>query len=348
MRRRRGGYSLIELVLSLSVTSLLVAGISAAMVVASRSQEHASGPVRSLRQAGLATRQLADELGTALSITQPGTKAITFSTPDRNGDGSPETVRYEWSGVDGDPLTRTGLSPVLAEGRRLEVGREFALVYDLVNMAEAAVPAEAPLAGKMSTTNLAATAIGNTEWISQSFVPALPADAIGWRIRRVVLWLRRYNTSNGQMTLQVRLANLAGRPTSVVLDSMSCPESDLAIAYTTQSFSLPGTRQINPDDKVCIVVAGSVDYSAQPIYENGLDLLFAGRLCSTTNAGSSWTIQLGKVLCFEIHGEVLTESGSTGVPVVRAVRMRLRAGNDLDTVIESGIPTLNRPVLGGS
>lgn len=347
-RTRRVGYSLVELIISLSIISLLVGGISAAMVVASRSQEQARGPAQDLRNAALATRQLADELGTALNINQAGPKGITFTTPDRNGDGTPEVVRYQWSGILGDPLTRVGLSPVQPQATLLDDVRDFSLVYDTINTTEAAVPTETPLAGKMATSDLAAGALGNTEWISQSFVPSLPADAIGWRIRRVVLKLRHYNAANGQMTIQVRLAGSDGRPTSVVLDSMTCPESDLGTSYEVRSFSLSGARQIHPDENICIVVAGNVDYAAQFLYEDGFDPFFKGRLSATSNSGGWWTIYSGKVLVFEVHGEIVTESGSAGVPVVRVVRVRLRAGDDTHAVIETGIPTLNRPVLGGS
>ena len=41
----------------------------------------------------------------ALDFSERQPNAVTFTVPDRNGDSLPETIRYAWSGISGDPLT---------------------------------------------------------------------------------------------------------------------------------------------------------------------------------------------------------------------------------------------------
>ena len=81
-----------------------------------------------------AVGQMSTELAGALHITERTATAITFTVADRNGDGSPERIRYAWSGVVGAPLTRQynggGVVDVLADVQTFELG------YDLKSVTE--------------------------------------------------------------------------------------------------------------------------------------------------------------------------------------------------------------------
>jgi len=66
-----------------------------------------------LDQSGTAQRAEADQVldkfvadvEHAISFSERTANAVTFTVPDRDGNGLPDTIRYAWSGTPGDPLT---------------------------------------------------------------------------------------------------------------------------------------------------------------------------------------------------------------------------------------------------
>jgi len=56
---------------------------------------------------GTLLEQMTAELESALYFKDRSLTSLEFVVGDQDGDGAPETIRYAWSGVNGDPLTRT-------------------------------------------------------------------------------------------------------------------------------------------------------------------------------------------------------------------------------------------------
>jgi prepilin-type N-terminal cleavage/methylation domain-containing protein len=98
-------FTLIEMLVSIAVMAVLVTGIASAIVLATRTAEGAAQPGDLADAAGVVD-QITAELAVALSFSERTATAVTFTVPDRDGDEAPETIRYAWSGVAGDPLTR--------------------------------------------------------------------------------------------------------------------------------------------------------------------------------------------------------------------------------------------------
>jgi len=97
--------TLIEMVVALSLTTIVVAAATSVMVVASRALPR---PTDSVVRATTATMALAifeSEAQTALAVGATDAM-MALRIPDRNADGVPETITYRWGGVPGDPLIR--------------------------------------------------------------------------------------------------------------------------------------------------------------------------------------------------------------------------------------------------
>lgn len=106
--RIRRAMTLVELVLSLVILSVLMAGMMSAITIAARATPSAASPVLEQRDLAQALDRLASELTLATSISELTNTAITFTLPDRgHGSAGPETVRYAWSGTANAPLTRS-------------------------------------------------------------------------------------------------------------------------------------------------------------------------------------------------------------------------------------------------
>jgi type II secretory pathway pseudopilin PulG len=110
MRRQpssRGAFTLVELVASMAGASILVAGMASTMFVALRASNPTNTPAAGMLTALSCMSDMSAELQYARVITESTANAITATVPDRtDADATPETVRYAWSGVAGQPLTR--------------------------------------------------------------------------------------------------------------------------------------------------------------------------------------------------------------------------------------------------
>ncbi|MEM7477699.1 MAG: hypothetical protein AAF483_22145 [Planctomycetota bacterium] len=100
---RRSGFQLIELIVSLSSASLIVAGTATSIYLASQSQNVAQQSHVSYSTLQESTNRLRTDLAEMKSIVNKESTAITFTVPDRNGDGIDETIYYRWDGYD-NPL----------------------------------------------------------------------------------------------------------------------------------------------------------------------------------------------------------------------------------------------------
>jgi hypothetical protein len=106
IQHARGGYSLLELIVCMPVMTLLLFGMAAAIQLARRAMPDGASIPSATLLGGSALDQLASEIAFATSITARSATGITFVTPDRTFDATPESIRYQWSGVAGAPLTR--------------------------------------------------------------------------------------------------------------------------------------------------------------------------------------------------------------------------------------------------
>src|SRR3954468_2042008 len=111
--RRLAGFTMIELTVAMVASAFLLVGLGSVMFIA---RQIAYSPTAASRRAKTAdiVNQISDELRYATVITQQTAQILEFVVADRNNDGNAEKIRYEWSGVAGDPLRKTlnGAAPV--------------------------------------------------------------------------------------------------------------------------------------------------------------------------------------------------------------------------------------------
>lgn len=97
-----------ELVLSISIMSVLLGGIGSAMLLAGKTMPSGNAAQLADAEASRALMQIVSELSYATGVASVSSRAIEFTVPDRNhGAAGPETIRYQWSGTPGDPLLRS-------------------------------------------------------------------------------------------------------------------------------------------------------------------------------------------------------------------------------------------------
>lgn len=104
-RAPRAGYTLIELLAATASSAILVAGSASTLYIASRALDTGADGNRHTRIAAEVLGDMMADVRHARRFTERTATAITFTVPDRDGDGQDETLRYAWSGTPGDPLT---------------------------------------------------------------------------------------------------------------------------------------------------------------------------------------------------------------------------------------------------
>jgi hypothetical protein len=101
---RRRGYTLIELVMSLGTGAVLMGGLASTLYMSTRGLTPDVTATSDSSRSSLAIAQLASDLRQAIRFTERTTRAVTFTVPDRTGDGVADVLRYSWSGTSGQPL----------------------------------------------------------------------------------------------------------------------------------------------------------------------------------------------------------------------------------------------------
>jgi len=345
------GHTLVEMVAALAIVSILALGVGSAMLVASRAVDPDNRP-RATHAAAQAAARLIRELEFATAFTERTTHAVTFTVADRDGDAAEETIRYAWSGETGDPLTRAlngGTAVAL-----LDDVRQCDLAYDLKSLTEQPDPtrnesAEQPLAAHEVAGEARNFAVQNDRWVGQYFDPSLTAGALSWRVTRVLVKARIHGADKGVAGVQLRLPDGSNHPTDIVLEEVPMYEDRLTDGYLWQEFTFSHAGGLPPSRGLCLVVACirddadlcDVQYDGEGEEGGGN----AGGLLRTYDGGASWTRDAGACLLFSIHGTVTTTSEPEPVTRtwVRGVRLRLRAGPDASTAVESGVRVLNAP-----
>jgi prepilin-type N-terminal cleavage/methylation domain-containing protein len=345
---RRSGFTLIELVLSTSIIAVILLGVQSAMVLASGSNRSSASQLS--LSSGRAVDLLSADLSCATSILSSSATGIQFMVPDRNGDNSPETITYSWSGVSGDPLLRSingGASTTV-----LASVNEFQLTYDKRSQQRATSYTESGEVLLASNDGIGLLNLGDwreqqNNWIGQYFKPSLPGGASRWRVTRVLIPARIHNSAFGSTRIQIRTANSSGFP-GVVLDEATMQESSLTSSYTWQQFSFTNVSGRTPGTGLCIVAQWVSDSDACDIqYQALLGVGVNAYLVTSTNGGATWGAPLQQQLIYYVYGTYSTTDPVASDYWLTGVRCTLRSGSDTAGRVVTTIRTINEPQVSG-
>ncbi|MCH8823954.1 MAG: prepilin-type N-terminal cleavage/methylation domain-containing protein [Planctomycetes bacterium] len=334
--RRKCGFTLLEIVTSLTIMSVLVVAMGSALIVASRGLPDPNSPLAENISSARMIDQIAAELQYAFTVNNASTTGIEFIV-ERNG--SPVTINYSWSGLAGDPLVRQydGGTPV----DLFPSVTDFNLSYDL----GAAVFITLPTEG--SEIELAKYApilysgldykIKELNWLGQYFKPILELDAVSWRVTRVVFRAREHGPNDGLTLVQIRTVDDAELPTSTIIEQSVMIEADLGASYTWRQFVFNNVANISPGHGLYLVLqwvqsknSAVVEYVADPT-----------GFVTTTDGGLNWSFNSDKSLIYYIYGKI-TMPGEQAYPI-RSVQIGLDTGQVDTTRLQTTALLLNQP-----
>lgn len=332
---------------AVGITSILVAAIGSVILIAGSAVPDSQGPSTAIVKAGAGLEQIAAELQYALSFAERSLHAVQFHVADRDSDGSPEAIRYAWSGTPGAPLMRqyNGATPVEVLG---DV-RHFELNYILQTISQQVVTEnqspEILLYSYDQPAYLADFAIDDSKWPGQFFLPLLPPGAVSWRVTRVKFPAKARGDTTGMTKVQLRLPIPGDTPSSIVLEEKCMEEASLTMSYMWKEFAFANVARPRSTRGLCLVLQHcSGRYSANIRYRRSNVMAPGTAFLQTTDAGSSWTADRTRAMLFYVYGTVTT----LGAPVpehryfVTGVRLKLWVGDDPAGRTETTVQVLNR------
>ncbi len=315
--------------------------VGSSVLLASKAIPNANSPALQSIAAASIVDQIATELYSAISVAENSSTAIEFTV---ERDGQQHTIRYEWSGNPGDPLTRQydGSAAVNV----IDSAEEFNLAYD-VKSSQQQLPGQTEGPEQLfnsydGTSATSAKQIDSDEWSGQYFNPSLPADALSWRVTRVRFKARKSGNPNGQTLVQLRPANPFNLPTPIVLEQQVMHESTLSNSMTWQEFTFNDVAGLPPGQGLCLVLsygAGAAIVAEVEIDGAGSDYI------ETINAGANWLYHSDQSLQHYIYGKITTDT--TPPPPsdsrILSVTITLNAGSEPASRVRTGALVLNQP-----
>lgn len=347
--QRNCGFTLLELVVSSVMISAIMLGLGSAMLIAARAMPQAENATGSVSAAAGVAEQLAAELRYATAVTARSSTGIEFTVADRNNDSLPETIRYEWSGTAGSPLTRRYNAGTAAE--MLAKVNEFGLSYDTEALSEIIArgneSAETRLLQYTSSWYYADYAIRDASRYAMYFFPDLPTDAVSWTVTRVRFYARQGGLTNtGEVRVQLQSPTTGGTPSSVIIDEGTLYESTLSTSYLVREIPYSKATGLSPTQGLCLVFQWQTGYSACEVLGRSSGVAESNiALVKTADQGASWYALSGQSLFFAVYGTVTT----AGTPAVeetcrlKGVQIRLRANSDGQSLVQTAVETLNQP-----
>jgi prepilin-type N-terminal cleavage/methylation domain-containing protein len=329
------GFTLIEAVVSMAIIAIVLLACGSVLVLAARVMTASASGTAAQADAGQAVAtQIATDLRLATAFTERTSTAVTFTVPDRNGDGQPETIRYAWYGAGGGNITINsvvyGIAPntlirqfnggppaTLAE--RVQAF-SFNYLVRTIGQPTQSPASESPdqnlLTHSGLSLNVKAYALKSTNWPAEYVQVAFPANTVSWKINHVKLQIARASANaTGTLVLEVHGADSAHKPTSTVLGAASVDMTTIATTKTTVDLMLSPAAVIpDPAQGVVLVVKTTASNPAN-VYYDSLSTDFSIGYMTTTNSGGSWSTPVTtSALQMSVWGTYTTQSSGPPPP----------------------------------
>lgn len=338
--RRRGAFTLVELVVSTAIISIILLGVVSALGIATSALP--SQRTRSADTLHNTLSVLPSDLHDAIIVRDLSSTTLEATLPDRNGDGLPELVRYETQSGSGHSIVRTfnntpvTIAPGLAQ---VDFTAQKRAVSEPVASA-AAVSAAGDLGQVPSDWSSPGTyqTFAKNCGYAQMIAPSLP-DSAGWWTITEVRMLMRMTDSSGDPTrrkIQIRLADSSGLPTSTVLfEAQFAAVQNFGNPVNAPSLAVSGVPFLAPGQAVCVCFVN--EGGNLPGYSVKVGTGSGQGMSISKDKGATWTSQANATLFVGLTGTYITPTQESVVTHTFVTALG-------STVVDSFKQTIRTPV----
>ncbi|CAG0996336.1 hypothetical protein PHYC_02586 [Phycisphaerales bacterium] len=339
----RRAYTLVEVIISITILSVILLGAQSAVLLAAKSVPSPDDQSAAASAAGDALSSLADDIAVATAFSVRSPSEVEFTVPDRTGDDKPDTIRYSWSGKPGQPLTMSingaAATSIVPAVQILELLYDTAVEALPVTYSEGSeqILYSYPSGVSPIQEKVKANGSGCGAW----FMPTLPVDAVSWSITQLEFNARNRTKVDSVGRVEIRTADGA-IPSSRVYSSSPVYESMLGATWTPVTISGIQVRGLLPGKAACVTVLHGTGSDEFDVLFWNITPPADAHSVSTTNDGASWTTP-SECMMLTVRGRVVQPDPIVKRMVLTSVRYSLRAGEPDSPAYSGSWPVLNRP-----
>lgn len=355
----RAAFTLAEVMVSVMVGGILMAGVASALVISSRAVDPA-GPTTAVTAAADVVEQMAADLYCAQSFNTRLPNDVEFLVADRNNDSSPELIRFVWSGTPGDPLLRfyNGVSYTAARGvQDFGVGIFSRTVTKQEMTASSSNTGSVMFATFTSWTGITPVFVdmpmSTTNWISEYFQlqTTIPSTAFNVKITRVEMKIKRGSAATPILSVSIVRPKIAGGPLpgTSVLDVATVPTANISTSYTWVGADFANANVNYPENEFCILVKTTTSTaSIQELTSNSAPT-DVPILMWTSDSGGTWNPSSNRNrqdIAFNVYGSYDTRTAAQANVTryfIDSARIVLRLNSNPTTAVRTTVPVANGP-----
>ena len=308
----RRGFTLPELLISVSVSGLLMVSLGSALNIATRSLRPDAAAAVSL-DSGRSLRMIQEDLRFATRILERGPRSIRMLTTDADRSGKGDIVLYSWTGTVGDDLMRSvnGSTAIPICEDVTDFNIALSTRGETQKIPEPSAPtSESLFRQQTSTSNLDWEYVDSSNAFGQLIAPSLflstakPDADDEWQITRVEFYAaRQYSWGGSSYRFQLRKATDDGLPTNDTIYTETRDPNLISSSGSWTSISLTGMPWLDASQDIAMTFTYLSGFNrlVLPIREDSTVNGYLG----TDESSSQWLRPAGqRSLVYRVYGRI--------------------------------------------
>lgn len=342
-RVHRGGFSLLEMVVTMGVLALVMTVMTSIMMTTAKALPSATDADVRLDADDRALREALWLVADGKQVTANATNKLAIMASDVDGDTSDDEVTFTFAGSAGNPLV------MQLAGTDVELVRdvqefvfEFARSTRTVSQVSGTYVTSEMLLDGWSGPVSATRTCSLTRTLAMRLAPQLPHDATQYRITRARYFVRPVSDKTCAVGLSIADATAEGMPDiSRVRFTVSTTITGLPAAGAWANQSMASNTYWHAASERPFLWAGTTNLTAE--YELGVDTLapHAGEFVYQQMLGAT-EIASGGAMLFEVYGVVRRPATTTTTKTV-ATALMMKVTKVDGTVVRATVPLRNEP-----
>jgi hypothetical protein len=298
---RRRGVTLLELMVSLPTATILIGAMAACITIMMRAKSQDDTLFRSAYDLSKAAAQIASDLESATAHVSSSANHIEFVVPDRNGDGLPEQMRYEWGGSVGANANKIlwkynqqPLEVLFEEVGEFSLQKNTALVPITLSNHLLSERAVLKTVNAFPGAAFREQVINANNSIGQYFIPDITSSGVKWDLGAVRIMVRAADANqDGILCVRIMRSDTTSKlPILPILAEVKIAESRLGASYQWLDIPIAPVSWQSQGTPLCMTLSyggGSGDVAFVQFVENGTGMPSNANLVTSADGGATWS-----------------------------------------------------------
>jgi hypothetical protein len=354
-KKRRCGITFLELMVSLPTATILIGAMATCITITMRAKSQDDSLFRTTYNLSTIAAQIVSDLESATARVTSSATHIEFVVPDRDGDGLPEQMRYEWGGASG-----ANANKVLWKYNHQPTAVMFEDVGAFsLQTSSSSVPVPVPNHLLSETAILKSVdafpnglfreqVINANNSIGHYFIPDVPGSGTRWDLGSIRIMVCAADTErNGVLRMRVMRSNASKLPIAPILAEVDIAESKLGTTYQWIDIPIAPISWQAKGIPLCITLSyggGTGDVARVQFVQGGTGMPTQSDLITSTNGGSTWAVASGAAgLRFYAYGLYDDYTGQR--TFLTSVDLKLESFSNASRKIETSVRLRTTPEL---